>query len=517
MHYLFDGPSSLRDPQERLAFWLTVPLAFPAALAIAAVLHESIGPAQVALFVVGAMLYVTLARGRLIGSSVMIHERQYPRVFSIVKRACATLEIPMPLIFAREDNYVPVAALGFGEPYALVVSSHWIEEFEDDELAFMIGRELGHIAAGHTRYLSLLSVNGRENPLVAILFGAWLRRCTLTCDKVGLLVCGSFDAALRAIAVAEFHEFGRKIDTAAFAEQAREIAGDSVLKWGTWLGSEPYATARIASLQRFVTSHTYTVAEEWFLRESPPEEPPALPTPGTAKVNVKDCSGWWRRLAAYGVDAVVVAAIMASFGLNVFEFPKNTIHFGSSETAAARSERAQVAAALADAGVSIPIARTKIDVPLAKAKVAPRGASSVGRKATGVDGRAKATATPTATPEPMQTMAPSEYQQSVDTLQAFTKRVLDFGFYLWFPVYLAVLVAFTGQTFGMMIAGLRVVTTDFRKVGPWRAIWRAFLVGVLWWLIMLLSIIWRRILLHDRMSGTRVVKAERVLARIASN
>ncbi len=524
MHYLFEGPSSLRDPQERVAFWLTLPLAFPAALVAAAVLHESIGPAQVSLFLVGAMLYITLARGRLIGSSVMIHERQYPRVFSIVKRACATLEIPMPLIFVREDNYVPVAALGFGEPYSLIISSHWIEEFEDDELAFMIGRELGHIAAGHTRYLSLLSVNGRENPFVAVLFGPWLRRCTFTCDKVGLLVCGSFEAALRAIAVAEFHEFGRKVDTNAFAEQAREIAGDSVLKWGTWLGSEPYATARIASLQRFVASHAYTVAEEWFLRESPPEEPPALPTPGSAKVDVKDCSGWWRRFTAYAIDVVVVVAIMVSFGLNVLHFPKNAVHFSASEAAATGRERADVAADLAEAGISIPLAKTKTApltkarvAPLAKANGAPLVIPSVGSKATRVEGRTTATAAPTATPAPMQAVAPSQYQQTLDMFEAIQNRILRLGFLLWFPVYLAVLIAVTGQTFGMMIAGLRVVTADFRRVSPWRAIWRAVVVGTLWWLIMMLSIIWRRILLHDRMSGTRVVKVERVLARIAKS
>jgi len=464
VHRLFDGPSSLRDPQERLAFWLTVPLAFPAALLIAAVLHESIGPAQVALFLVGAMLYITLARGRLIGSSVMIHERQYPRVFGIVKHACATLEIPMPLIFAREDNYVPVAGLGFGEPYALIISSHWIEEFEDDELAFMIGRELGHIAAGHTRYLSLLSVNGRENPLVAVLFGPWLRRCTFTCDKVGLLVCGSFDAALRAIAVAEFHEFGRKVDTAAFAEQAREIANDSVLRWGTWLGSEPYATARIASLQRFVASHAYTVAEEWFLRESPPEQPPALPEPGTVKVDVEDCPGWWRRFAAYSIDAIVVLAIMTSFGVSpvIINSTKTPIR-----STAARSAR------------------------------------------------------PAPSPIPAPTASPDEvtvypYQDAVDAVRSFGRRIERIGFPLFFPVYMIVLVAFTGQTFGMMIAGLRVVTVDFRKVGTWRAVWRGILIGILWPITMLLSIIWRRILLHDRLSGTRVVTVERVLARISA-
>ena len=115
----------------------------------------------------------------------------------------------------------------------------------------MIGRQLGHIAAGHARFISLLSVNGNENPLIALIFGPWLRICELTCDKVGLLVCGSLDAAARAIAIASFHQFGRNVDIEQFAEQGREIAGDSVLRWGEWLGAEPYATRRIDEMRQF--------------------------------------------------------------------------------------------------------------------------------------------------------------------------------------------------------------------------------------------------------------------------
>src|SRR5580658_1906995 len=315
-HPLFAGRQSLRAPSEFTSFWLTALFSFPAALAIGYVLHESIGASQVALFIVVAMLYVTLARGRLLGSSVRVHERQYPRVFTIVKRACAALEIPMPLVFVREDNYVPVVALGFGEPYALVVSSHWIEHFSDDELAFMIGRELGHIAAGHTRFHSLLSVNGNENPLISLIFGGWLRRCALTCDKVGLLCCGSLDAAIRALGVATFHTFGRQVDYEAFAQQHAEIATDSVLRWGEWLSSEPYATHRIASMRRFITSRSYLDAQAWFVRERG-EAPPALVLPGDATVAPRDCAGWWRRFAAAGIDAVVVIAIVTSFGGSV--------------------------------------------------------------------------------------------------------------------------------------------------------------------------------------------------------
>jgi hypothetical protein len=480
---LFAGPSSLRDPSERIAFWLTAICALPAALLIGYVLHESIGASQVALFIVIAMVYVTLARGRLLGSSVRVHDTQYPRVFAIVKRACAALEIPMPLVFAREDNYVPVAALGFGEPYALVLSSHWIEVFRDDELAFMIGRELGHIAAGHTRFLSLLSVNGKENPLIALIFGGWLRRCTMTCDKVGLLCCGTLDAAIRAIAVAEFHEFGRKVDYQAFAEQYAEIEADTISRWGTWLGSEPYATTRIAALRGFIGSHVYAAAEEWFLRERD-EEPPALAAPGSATVDNRDCAGWWRRFAAFAIDTVVVLAIINSF----------TGGSGANGGNAVRVEKSTPAPSA-----------NPLTTPSAKASQA----------------RSHPTAAPSAEDTddqvgPVTMNDRSEMQFRIGNV-VITPTILDpnksSGKTVWFSVYMALLVAVAGQSFGMMIAGLRVVTTDFRRPGIGRALTRYALVLFLWPLIVGMSFFWRRVLLHDRWTRTRLVKVERVVAR----
>ncbi len=510
MQTLLTGPGSLREPSERLAFWLTGLCAFPAALLIGYVLHESIGASQVALFIVVAMVYVTLARGRLLGSSVRIHRTQYPRVFSIVQQACAALEIPMPMIFVREDNYVPAVALGFGAPYALVLSSHWVELFTDDELTFIIGRELGHIASGHTRYHSLLSVNGSENPFVSLIFGAWLRRCALTCDRIGLLCCGSLDAAVRALGVATFHEFGRRVDYEIFAEQNAEIAADSVLRWGEWLSSEPYGTKRIASMRRFITSQAYADAQAWFVQERS-ELPPALVLPGEAKVTPRDCAGWWRRVAAFSIDAIVVVAIITSFGGNVAP----TAH---------RS----------DTGVSV----TPGDVNISEPGI---GAVTIqGKK------HSSATSEPRQLPSPAPTqeftivhgrrvwktdkfylgpfvfsdrgiamkVADTEVPLSFTALgSTITDIMQGMGFPFWFPIYLALLVILAGQTFGMMIAGLRVVTIDFRKPSVGRTIFRYVIVFLLWWLIVPLSLIWRRILLHDRWTATRVVKVERVVAR----
>ena len=500
MHSLFTGPGSLREPSERVAFWLTALLAFPVALLIGYLLHESIGASQVALFIVVAMVYVTLARGRLLGSSVRVHELQYPRVFTIVKRACAALEIPMPFVFVREDNNVPVVALGFGEPYALVLSSHWIELFFDDELAFMIGRELGHIAAGHTRFHSLLSVNGNENPLISLIFGAWLRRCALTCDKVGLLCCGSVDAAIRAMGIAAFHSFGRMVDYEKFAQQDAEVQSDSVLRWGEWLSSEPYATRRIASLRAFIATQRYENAEAWFLRERS-EEPPALAAPGRTTVATRDCAGWWRRFAAWGIDAVVVSAIITSFGGSI----AGGTHAGNTNVSVSPGD-VEASSALGN----VTIRGKQHAKTAASAKVSPQPAASSGDEAQlgpfvlndlGIGIKMGSGA-----------VQPISVDALANFVSAFVRRL---GFFFWFPLYLAVLVIFAGQTFGMMIAGLRVVTTDFRKPSIARTIVRYLIVFVVWWAIIPLSFIWRRVLLHDRLTKTRVVKVERVVARIS--
>jgi uncharacterized RDD family membrane protein YckC len=81
------------------------------------------------------------------------------------------------------------------------------------------------------------------------------------------------------------------------------------------------------------------------------------------------------------------------------------------------------------------------------------------------------------------------------------------------PVYFILLVAIVGQTPGMMISGLRVVRTDFRRPGPLQTIWRYVVAAMLWPFIMLLSP-FSRVYVHDFLSGTRLIKNERALARM---
>jgi hypothetical protein len=202
---------------------------------------------------------------------------------------------------------VAVAAVGIGEPYSLVISTKYLRELQNDELAFVVGRELGHIAAGHTRYTSLLSINGRENPLISVVFGVWLRRLEYTADRVGLLLCGSLDAAHRAIAVTTFHRLGRTVDLRQFAEQRNDLQREPSLRMGEWLSSTPYAVHRMAALDAFAAT---SLAAEWRVQLARGLERTVVTDATDAELQRTGYAGFWRRGAAWAIDAMLCGAIL---------------------------------------------------------------------------------------------------------------------------------------------------------------------------------------------------------------
>jgi uncharacterized RDD family membrane protein YckC len=205
-------------------------------------------------------------------------------------------------VFVRDDPFVPVVAIGIGDPYAIVLSAQFVEHFRDDELRFLIGRELGHIASGHTRFTSLMSSNGRENGIITLAVGAWLRAIDYTADRVGLLCCGSLDAAVRAIAVSSFGGVGRKIDLGAFAEQLKELHAEPSLRLAEWTASTPYATNRIAALHRFARDPLYVAWAPRFAQNA--SAPEVIEARETAYAS------FWRRAAAFVIDVIVIQTLV---------------------------------------------------------------------------------------------------------------------------------------------------------------------------------------------------------------
>ncbi|MBV8148013.1 MAG: RDD family protein, partial [Candidatus Eremiobacteraeota bacterium] len=243
----------------------------------------------------------------------------------------------------------------------------------------------------------------------------------------------------------------------------------------------------------------------WFARERN-EEPPALTEPGSIKVSDKDCAGWWRRVAAYAIDFVVVSAVITSFGGNVVAVHRDTsvsVAPGNVNVSLPTGGKIQIAGKKHGGTVycAVPSACPPAPSPsasgLASPSPRPNAQESLGPFLFG-EGGVSLNVGNTAIP------------LNADTL---TAPIQALGINFWFPLYLAVLVVVAGQSFGMMISGLRVVTVDYGRPGIFRTLVRYALVFALWWLIIPLSFFWHRVLLHDRLTKTRLVKVERVVAR----
>jgi Zn-dependent protease with chaperone function/uncharacterized RDD family membrane protein YckC len=441
---LFKGRESLRWRGENRALWLTLFFA-PVTVGLAGyVLRQQLTGQEIAFLIVAAMVYVSIARGRLLGTSIRLHERQLPAVYAIVERCARELGMRTPHVFVREDQYTCVTSTGLGEPYSIVVSSTWLPHLDDQELAFLVGRELGHIAAGHSRITSLFTASGKENPFISVVFGAWIRRTEYTADRVGLLCCESIEAAARAIFTCSFRQVSKKVDYAAFIDQRIEVQSDPTLKLGELLGQEPYATNRLRQLETFAATPLYS---DWRARLSAERElalPHSAQASATlergARVEKPALAGNWVRAAAFCLDWIIVSAIVSS-------------------------------------GTVL--------------KVDPGG------------GGGKHMATSGMSAFSLQQFGLDWLSTHMPILQsAFPDAV---GFIAVF-LYAAVLVALVGRTFGMMVLGLRVVRPDYRRVSAARAAWRyivAFFSLVL--VFPMIGFLWRPAL-QDRISGTRVVR-----------
>jgi uncharacterized RDD family membrane protein YckC/Zn-dependent protease with chaperone function len=310
---LFSGWTSIRAPREhRVALSLLVTV--PVTLAVIGLVFRGITPTQVALLFVGGMIFVSLTRGRLLGSSIRARREEFSQVVDTVDRLARRLGIAPPHVFISNDYFVPVNSIGLGEPYALVISSQYLQLFGPQELAFMIGRELGHIAGGNTRLLSLINATGRSNPILASLFGGWIRQTEYSADRAGLL-CAPMEAAVKAIAISTFHASGRHVEAAMLADQRRDIESDLTLRLGELTGMMPYAVNRVRALETFGASETYRYWRDRFERDPLPVRVALGPNDGP--VDRREMASSLRRFLAFAIDVSILSVIFHAVNVTV--------------------------------------------------------------------------------------------------------------------------------------------------------------------------------------------------------
>ena len=216
-------------------------------------------------------------RLELLGSAVRADERQFPTMHRQLADVAAVLDAPaVPELFVRADPNFSAVTIGMDKPL-IVVNSALVDLLDEDEMAFVLGHELGHALSGHAVYQTLLRrlvvltgvvgsvpLGGLGIRLIVAAMMEWSRKSELSADRAGLLATQDPAVAFRVHMKLASGGHLEDLDATSFFDQGREYdaAGDlrdSVLKMLlVETRTHPFAVVRAAELRRWVDSGEYT-------------------------------------------------------------------------------------------------------------------------------------------------------------------------------------------------------------------------------------------------------------------
>ncbi|MBN2336404.1 M48 family metallopeptidase [Candidatus Bathyarchaeota archaeon] len=215
-----------------------------------------------------------------IGSCLRLSETQVPSIYNIYKEACGVLEIPEPSLFIQNDPFPNAYTYGYTNPF-IVVTTGLLKDFDEKELMFIMGHELGHVKCGHTLYntmaenlgfiISLISdmtlgIGGLVTQGIQLALLEWSRKAEFSADRAGLLAVQDREAATRALSklMAPTRELWKEINQEDIMKQAaefEELSEDNlnkVYKFLTTLSlSHPWTILRTKEINTWINEGDY--------------------------------------------------------------------------------------------------------------------------------------------------------------------------------------------------------------------------------------------------------------------
>lgn len=181
-----------------------------------------------------------------------------PELAALVN-ACQERLQPGPIeVYVAPSPQLNAYTFGLETPKVVVLYSALFQVMDADELKFIIGHELGHVALGHTWLNSLVGglagipANSAASVLLGLAFLWWNRACEYSADRAGLLACQDPDKAVSALIKLVAGPAG---STQAGLQQAyRRVDAEDDTWLGSFneaLGSHPMLIRRINEIRRF--------------------------------------------------------------------------------------------------------------------------------------------------------------------------------------------------------------------------------------------------------------------------
>jgi Zn-dependent protease with chaperone function len=214
-------------------------------------------------------MWKAMGRNQLLGTSVKVSDRQFPRIQKLVTQCAETLHIATPQVYIVNSPVLNAATYGTNDDSFIMVHSALIDHYSDEELLTVIGHECGHVHNDHVVYLTALYyltnivgafVQWAVQPAI-IALKAWQRRAEITCDRAGMLCSRSNEVSQRAITKLALgsRKLYEEFNLEAFLEQYEE-GKEGIGKYMEAFATHPYLPKRVLAMRVFAESALYSKA-----------------------------------------------------------------------------------------------------------------------------------------------------------------------------------------------------------------------------------------------------------------
>lgn len=209
-------------------------------------------------------------------NAVHVSEQQLPKVHEQAVLAARILNLPyLPDVYVSGERMWDAATYGSDTNAFIVLGTALVTSFQEDELLFLLGREMGHCRAGHALWKTVIKfIMGEQGPKGGLMSGgllsmlsittlvegavelpllAWARQSEITADRAGLLAVRDEKIVRRVLLTWCLRSplLFKQINIAEWMQQ-QEDSEDQMSKLSELaLAATPYITRRLKLLAQF--------------------------------------------------------------------------------------------------------------------------------------------------------------------------------------------------------------------------------------------------------------------------
>lgn len=189
------------------------------------------------------------------GNGVRVSTEQLPRLYERVVMAAGKLgveAVPEVYVLQAGGTLNAFATRLFSRRFVIIYSDLVDNCHDVRHLDFVLGHEIGHLAAGHLHWKTFLL----PFHMLPWLGPAYSRACEYTCDRTGHHVVGDAEASMRGLCVlAAGGKLSAEMSLPAFMSQ-REETGGFWMSIYELAASHPYLCKRVAALHELESPGT---------------------------------------------------------------------------------------------------------------------------------------------------------------------------------------------------------------------------------------------------------------------